>query len=107
MVPVREPKTYSILLADDLALVRDGLASLCQGHPAYRVVGQCSEGATALRLIETHRPNIAVPDLNLTDLHTLELVRRVREGNFSTRIIVLSTRRDRKTERGSCQFVVC
>ena len=97
MVPVRERKTYSILLADDLALVREGLAALCQGEPAYRVVGQCSEGAAALRLIESHRPDIAVLDLNLPDLHTLELVRRVREANLSTRIVVLSTRRDRKT----------
>jgi DNA-binding NarL/FixJ family response regulator len=97
MVPVRERKTYSILLADDLTLVREGLAALCKGQPAYRVIGQCSEGASALRLIETNRPDIAVLDLNLTDLHTLELVRRVRAAEISTRIVVLSTRRDRKT----------
>ena len=97
MVPVREPKTYSILLADDLTLVREGLAALCQGQPAYRVVGECSEGSTALRLILSQRPDIAVLDLNLSDLHTLELVRRVREANLSTRIVILSTRRDRKT----------
>ena len=97
MVPVREPKTYSILLADDLTLVREGLAALCQRQPAYRVVGQCSEGAAALRLIETHRPDIAVLDLNLSELHTLELVRRVRDANLPTRIVVLAMRRDRKT----------
>ena len=97
MVPVREPKTYSILLADDLTLVREGLAALCQRQPAYRVVGQCSEGTAALRLIETHRPDIAVLDLNLSELHTLELVRRVRDANLPTRIVVLAMRRDRKT----------
>ena len=97
MVPVREPKTYSVLLADDLTLVREGLAALCQRQPAYRVVGQCSEGAAALRLIETHRPDIAVLDLNLSELHTLELVRRVRDANLPTRIVVLAMRRDRKT----------
>src|SRR6516162_10830905 len=97
MVPVREPKTYSVLLADDLTLVREGLAALCQRQPAYRVVGQCSEGTAALRLIETHRPDIAVLDLNLSELHTLELVRRVRDANLPTRIVVLAMRRDRKT----------
>ena len=30
MVPVREPKTYSVIIADDLTLVREGLAALCQ-----------------------------------------------------------------------------
>jgi DNA-binding NarL/FixJ family response regulator len=97
MVPIREPKTYSILLADDLTLVREGLAALCQAQPGYRVVGQCSEGVVALRLIESQRPDIAVLDLNLPDLFTLEIVRRIREANVPTKVVVLSTRRDRKT----------
>src|ERR1700685_2399677 len=97
MVPIREPQTYSVLLADDLTLVREGLAALCSAQPAYQVVGQCSEGVMALRLIETERPDIAVLDLNLPDLFTLEIVRRVRDANLPTKIVVLSTRRDRKT----------
>ena len=97
MVPVREPKTYSILLAHALTLVREGLAALCQTQPQYRVVDQCSDGATALRLIESGNPDIAVLDLNLPDLFTLDIVRKLRETNASTRIMVLSTRRDRKT----------
>jgi len=97
MVPIREPKTYSILLADDLTLVREGLAALCEAQPQFRVVGQCSEGAAALRMMELKRPDIAVLDLNLPDLFTLEIVRRAKEMNLPTKIVVLSTRRDRKT----------
>ena len=97
MVPIREPKTYSILLADDLTLVREGLAALCEAQPQFRVIGQCSEGAAALRMMELKRPDIAVLDLNLPDLFTLEIVRRARDANLPTKIVVLSTRRDRKT----------
>ena len=97
MVPIRERKPYSVLLADDLTLVREGLAALCATHAQYRVVGQCSEGTAALRLIESQRPDLAVLDLNLPDLFTMEIVRRVREANLPTKIVVLSTRRDRKT----------
>jgi DNA-binding NarL/FixJ family response regulator len=105
MVPIREPKTYSILLADELTLVREGLAALCVAAPGnhsgfaprYKVVGQCSEGAAALRLIESDPPDIAILDLNLPDLFTLEVVRRVKQSGASTKIVVLSTRRDRKT----------
>lgn len=97
MVPVREPKRYSILLADDLALVREGLAALCEAQPHLRVVGQCSDGASALRSIETNRPDIAVLDMNLPDLFTLEIVRQVRSANLPTKIVLLSTRKDRKT----------
>lgn len=97
MVPIRERKTYSVLLADDLTLVREGLAALCAVHSQYQVVGQCSDGASALRMIEGHRPDLAVLDLNLHDLFTMEIVRRVREADLPTKIIVLSMRKDRKT----------
>jgi DNA-binding NarL/FixJ family response regulator len=96
MVPAR-PTTYSIVLAHPLTLVREGLAALCQQQPQYRVVDQCSDGATALRLIESGRPDIAVLDLNLPDLFTLEIVRRLRLARAETRIVVLSARKDRKT----------
>jgi DNA-binding NarL/FixJ family response regulator len=101
MVPIREPKTYSILLADEFTLVREGLAALCEApgrdRALFKVVCQCSEGAVAQRMIETLRPDIAVLDLNLPDLFTLEVVRRIKEGNYPTKVVVLSTRRDRKT----------
>jgi len=101
VVPVREPKTFTILLADELTLVREGLAALCEAERAsqarFRVIGQCSDGATALRMIEERNPDIAVLDLNLPNLFTLEVVRRVREAESPTKIVVLSTRRDRKT----------
>jgi DNA-binding NarL/FixJ family response regulator len=97
MVPIREPKTYSILLADDMTLVREGLAALCQSQPHLRVVGQCAEGAQALRIIEAEKPDIAVLDMGLTDLFALEIVRRVREQKLPTKIVVLSMRKDRKT----------
>jgi len=97
MVPVREPKTYSILLADDLTLVREGLAALCEAQLQYHVVSQCADGASAMRFIESQKPDIAVLDLNLPDLFTLAIVRKLREAQVSTRIVVLSTRKDRKT----------
>jgi two-component system response regulator NreC len=97
MVPARAQKTYSILLAHPLTLVREGLAALCHQQLQYRVVDQCSDGATALRLIESRKPDIAVLDLNLPDLFTLEIVRRLRLARAETRIVVLSARKDRKT----------
>ena len=97
MVPVPEPKTYSILLADELTLVREGLAALCAAQAHLRVVAQCSDGAAALRQMQERRPDIAVLDMNLPDLFTLEVVRRAREAELPTKMMVLSTRRDRKT----------
>jgi DNA-binding NarL/FixJ family response regulator len=97
MGPIRESKTYSILIADDLTLVREGLAALCDGYAGFRVVGQCAEAVVALRMIETERPDIAILDLNLPDLFALEVVRQAKEAGYPTKIVVLSTRRDGKT----------
>jgi DNA-binding NarL/FixJ family response regulator len=48
-------------------------------------------------MISLGRPDIAVLDLNLPDLFTLEIVRRLRLARAQTRIVVLSARKDRKT----------
>jgi two-component system invasion response regulator UvrY len=48
-------------------------------------------------MIESEKPDLAVLDLNLPDLFTMEIVRRVREADLPTKIIVLSLRKDRKT----------
>ena len=97
MVPARSPKTYSIVLAHALTLVREGLAALCQTYPRYSVVAQCAEGAAALRLIQSQKPDIAVLDVDLPNLFTLEIVRKLRAARISTRVVVLSGRKDRKS----------
>ena len=97
MVPIRERKAYSVLLADDLALVREGLAALCSTRAEFKVVCQCPDGTSALRMIESQKPDLAILDLNLQDLFTMEIVRRVREADLPTKIVVLSVRKDRKT----------
>jgi DNA-binding NarL/FixJ family response regulator len=97
MVPTKEPETHSILLAHDLTLFREGLAALCTARAHYRVVSQCSDGATALRLIESLKPDIAVLDFNLPGLFALDVAFKLRKGNVSTGIVLLSGRKDSKT----------
>src|SRR6202790_2867654 len=92
MAPAPAPKTYSILLAHALTMVREGLAALCQAQPQYRAAYQCSDGATALRLIKSSRPDIAVLDLNLPDLFTLEIVRQLRLAPAQNPVVALSAR---------------
>jgi DNA-binding NarL/FixJ family response regulator len=87
----------TILLADELALVREGLAHLCQADPRYEVVAQCGDGEAAVELIESLKPDVAVLDIDLPKLHALEAIRRVHEMQRETRVVVLAVRRDRKT----------
>jgi DNA-binding NarL/FixJ family response regulator len=87
----------SIIIADEMQLLREALASLCERTHRYRVVGQCGDGEAALGLVREHQPALAVLDLGLPRLHTMELIAKVRQTGIETRFIVLSTRSDRKT----------
>lgn len=89
--------TTSVVLAEELALVREGIAALCEQVGGYHVVGQCGDGAAALQMIFSLRPHIAVLDLNLPKLDTLEAIHKLRQQGVPSKTVVLSTRRDRKT----------
>jgi DNA-binding NarL/FixJ family response regulator len=91
-----ERKKISIVFADDLGLVREGLASLCESTGLYWTMDQCGDGSSALQLIQTRQPDIAILDLNLPRLFSLEVVRKVREQGLATRVLIISSRGDRK-----------
>lgn len=95
--PVMQESRIRLVLGDELTLFREGLAAICDLSPRCEVVGQCSDGAMALRLIQDLSPDIAVLDINLTGLHTIELIRQVKAAGLPTRVAVLSARTDRKT----------
>jgi DNA-binding NarL/FixJ family response regulator len=80
----------TILLADEDALRRDGLAAVLHGTPHFEVIAQCPDGEAALDQIRQLRPDVAVVDLNLPKLHGIELVRRVRGEVLGTKIVILS-----------------
>ena len=87
----------TLVVAEELILVREGLVLLCQSIPGCNVVAQCGDGAEALTLIHRLQPSLAVLDLNIGVVYSLEVVRRLREAGSPTRFVMLSTRRDRKT----------
>src|SRR5579863_5624161 len=80
----------TILLADEDALRRDGLAAVLQGASQFEVVAQCPDGETAIDQIRRLRPDVAVIDLNLPRMHGIELVRRVRSEALATKVVILS-----------------
>lgn len=79
-----------VVLADDHAIVRQGLRVLLEVDQAYHVVGEAADGLKALALIDEHRPDVAILDLQMPDLGGLEVARRAREQSPRTRIIILS-----------------
>lgn len=109
--PTPEARPIEILIADELTLVRQGLAALCNSIAGFRVVAQAGTAGAALEEIERVEPDIALLDLGLSDLAATEVIRRVREQELRTRCAVFSVRKDRKTvlevlRAGACGYLL-
>lgn len=92
-----ELENLRIVVAEEFPLLCEALALLCHSETGGQVVAHCCDGAAALEQIEHHRPDIALLDFGLPTLFTLEIIRRLQLSDSRTRVVVLSTRRDRKT----------
>lgn len=82
------------IIADDHEIVRRGLRGILENNNACRVVAEAADGLAAAQLVEKHRPQILLLDLNMPRLHGLETLRQVRTRSPQTRVIVLSMHRD-------------
>jgi len=81
---------HTVLLVDDHALVRRGLALLLASDGRYEVVAEASNGAMALELIARHRPTLVLLDLSMPKLDGLGTLRQLRKMPRRPRILVLS-----------------
>jgi len=88
----------TIILADDHAIVREGIAALCAMH-GFDVVGQCSDGMEAVEMVLQRKPEFAILDLEMPRLTGLEAIRKLRAAGVTTKLMVLSVTRDEATVR--------
>lgn len=79
-----------VLLADDHAILRDGLQSLLAGHREIEIVGQASDGLEAIRSARDLQPNLVVMDIGMPRVNGLEATRRIREACPECRVLILS-----------------
>ncbi len=79
-----------ILLVDDHKLFRAGIRSLLQTVSGVEVVAEAADGREALRLIEAHRPDVALMDVMMPGLNGLDAAARVARTCPATRVIMLS-----------------
>jgi DNA-binding NarL/FixJ family response regulator len=90
-----------ILLADDHAIVRNGLRNLIESHPGWEVCGEAADGQSALEIALRERPDIAVLDVNMPGLDGVELARRLHSECPSVRVLLFTTHGDDATvDRG-------
>ncbi len=79
-----------IVLVDDHMIMRQGLAGLLRTQPEMQVVGEASDGQSALVLIRRLRPDVVVMDIGLPDMSGIEVTRIIHRELPDVRIIGLS-----------------
>lgn len=79
-----------ILLADDLPLFRQAIASLIETQQDLVVVGQAGNGLEAVELAHALAPDLIVMDLEMPVMNGIEAIRRVKEQLPATKIVVLT-----------------
>lgn len=85
-------KPITVLLADDHAIVREGLRALLALETDMEVVGEAANGHQAVAFANKLAPDVVVMDLAMPLLNGLEAITRIRESTpASTKILVLSS----------------
>lgn len=79
-----------VLLADDHAVVRQGIRRFLEEAPDISVVAEAEDGAEAIRLTEEHRPDIAVLDIRMPEVTGVEAARRIKKQFPDVRVLALT-----------------
>jgi two-component system NarL family response regulator len=80
-----------VLLVDDHALLRTGVANIINQESDLQVVAEAGNGLEAIEAYKRHRPDVALLDLRMPVMEGVEAVRRIRELDPQARLIILTT----------------
>lgn len=103
--------TIRVLIADDHAMMRDGLKALLSADPEFEVIGEVGNGRDTVRRAAELGPDVVVLDISMPDLNGIEAARLLRERCPGVRIVMLSMYSSsehvfRAFEAGACAYLL-
>jgi len=87
---------YSIILADDHVLVRQGLRRILEGMPELEVVGEANDGLELLTLLGHLVPDIVILDIFMPNLRGIEAIYEIKKIRPEVKILILTMHKDKE-----------
>ncbi|NLD48392.1 MAG: response regulator transcription factor, partial [Clostridiaceae bacterium] len=85
-----------VLIADDHAMVRQGLKQILELEEDMVVIAQAPNGEEAIKLAKDHHPDVILMDINMPGMNGLQAIKEMKLGNLLSRVIVLTIHEDRE-----------
>ena len=83
-------KKHRVVIAEDHAILREGLRALLSSDPDLEIAGEAEDGRQAVQCVKDLRPDILLMDLSMPRLHGVEAVKEIRRIAPDTKILVLT-----------------
>ncbi len=97
MMEERAEHTIRLLLVEDFAIIRAGMCALLDGLPNVNVIASARNGREALALLEMHRPDIVLMDLELPHVNGRQATAAITREYPDIRVIILSMHTDQQS----------
>ncbi len=85
-----ENQPKKILLCEDHQIVIDGLLSIFEQQPDYRIIGYISNGTRVVSTVEVHQPDAILLDLNLPEKNGIEILKDLKQRFPAIKVIILT-----------------
>ncbi len=85
------PNLIRVILADDHAVVRQGIRQFLESAPDIQVVAEAKDGEQAVALIQQYQPDVAVLDIQMPKLSGIEVARQIRANRWPVGILILTS----------------
>lgn len=79
-----------ILIADDHAIVREGIRMILQSQADFEVVGEAQDGEEAVRLTQTLKPDVVVMDISMPKVTGIEATQKIKRARPETHVLILT-----------------
>jgi DNA-binding NarL/FixJ family response regulator len=87
---------YRVILADDHAMIRQGIKKLIEEYEGVEVAGEAADGLELLDLLKEDRPDLVILDISMPNLRGIEATREIKRTKSGVKILLLTMHKNRE-----------